>query len=166
LVLFLPAGTTALFLQFALAAFSNGVRFLIREGGEILMAQDFERLQMLLKYELGLSVRHYRPMSLILIESECDGGRLGSLLSAEVRGSDQLFETATGVAVLMGQTAPAGAELALARYQARCREEGGLRTAMASYPADGQRPEQILRAAQQRLSNVAAPPSRTPTPAC
>lgn len=115
-------------------------------------------LEWMLEYELGRALRHGRDVSLLLIAAPA-GAEALSALEGLVRRSDQLFALPAGIALLMTETAKAGALRAVARFREACLEQFDLRFAVASFPGDGRLTQTLLQVARRRLALACA---RTP----
>jgi len=108
-------------------------------------------LEWLLAYELRLSARHRRFVSLVMLSPQNGPGEVDRLLDGAVRDSDVMFVLNGTKVVLMGETDEMGARRAVERYQRTIDGKMDVRYGISSFPLDGKAPEDLIRTADRRL---------------
>lgn len=106
----------------------------------------------LLDYEIQLSSRYRRFLSLVLVGSEVTPWELSKVLSGTLRTSDACFAEAQGLSVVMGETESSDAIQAIHRYNSAVNGGMSLHHAVATYPADGATPSELKAVASRRLA--------------
>ena len=109
-------------------------------------------LDWLLEYEIQLSSRYRRFVSLVLVGSEATPRELSQVLSETVRASDVCFPETQGLSVVMGETETKDAVQAIQRYNSAVNGGIALHHAVATYPTDGATPRELKAAAARRLA--------------
>lgn len=108
-------------------------------------------LKRLLDYEIRSAKRYRRFATLVMVSSPRGQPGIPSVLSGNVRHSDELIELDTEAAIIMGETDNTSAMVAVNRFKVACGENVDLRIAMASYPADGPGAAELLSTLRRRL---------------
>lgn len=108
----------------------------------------------LLDYEITLSARHRRFVTLVMIGTDKTPEELDQVLSEAIRNSDMFFPGTNGLSVVMGETASAEAINAIDRYKRTVNGSMNLHYSMASYPSDGKTMAEIKHVAQRRLEKA------------
>ena len=80
------------------------------------MATIQPNVDWLLDYEITLSSRHRRFVSLVMVSAETNQNELDQILSEAIRSSDVYFPENDGIAVVMGETGTTDALKAIERY--------------------------------------------------
>lgn len=119
--------------------------------------------------ELERAERYRRVFSLVLIELPAGDARepaLVSCLRATLRRHDAVgrFDDG-GLLVVLPETPRGGAEACVRRLRQLAEPETGeLQVGIASFPQDGQRWHELVRAAMSRVGSVEAPPVPNASP--
>lgn len=78
------------------------------------------------------------------------------LIHGTVRSSDEAADFGGGAAVLMSETDPTAAEIAVARYSGKCGANANLHFSLAAFPKDGQTADLLLETSTRRLKTAKA----------
>lgn len=113
---------------------------------------NFHLLRWLIDYELRAAERYRRFVTLLLATSHGGSFFLKDILAKTKRESDKLFDLDCEVALLMSETDPSGALVAVDRYKTLFSEDVDLRFAVASFPGDGVNCTDLLAIAYRRLN--------------
>ena len=122
------------------------------ERGPQAVSAILPNLDWLLDYEIQLSSRYRRFLSLVLVGAEVTTLELNQVLSGTIRSSDVCFPEAQGLSVVMGETESSDAVQAIQRYNNAVNGSLALHHAVATYPADGATSSELKAAAARRLA--------------
>ncbi len=117
---------------------------------------DISTLQDMLQYELHAAERYRRFVTLLLIDSRQEGSSLEEDMKRHLRSSDVMARIDNSIAVLMGETDNDGARIAAERYKKDFGRHAEFYFSLATYPADGGKPERLFTVAHERLEKSRA----------
>lgn len=110
----------------------------------------------LLDYEIRLSSRYRRFVSLVMVSGDAVVNDLDQVLSEAIRSSDIFFPVSGGLSVVMGETGNSDAQLAIQRYSHVINESMDVNYSVASYPSDGKTPQDLKLVAEDRMRRAKA----------
>jgi len=116
--------------------------------------KGIEQLELLLDYELRGAVRYRRFATVVMVGSASEDTDVKALLADHIRASDEVFDLSPNLAILMGETDPAGAMTAIHRFKSFLQNEADVRFSMASFPADARGTAELLWTAHRRLDEA------------
>ena len=111
-------------------------------------------LDFVVDYEIRSARRYQRFVSMVLVGHETPNEKFHSIFPDVIRDSDECFCTDHGAFVLMGETDGSGALIAIDRYKQFFEGSVDLRFGVASFPFDGNTADELISAAQRRLSRA------------
>jgi hypothetical protein len=111
-------------------------------------------MEWLLDYEVRLSARHRRFVSLVMIDTDKPRKSLEKVLSKAIRSSDVCFPENGGLAIVMGETGSSEALQAIERYNQNTSGIMDICYSVASYPADAKTLDELKHVAQRRLEKA------------
>lgn len=109
-----------------------------------------------LDYEIRLSARYRRFVSIVLIRTEDDTDGLCKILAETIRTTDTCFTEDHGLSLIMGETAHTDAVQAIQRYRNAINGSMNVHYSVASYPSDGKTPAELNATAHRRLDRARA----------
>ena len=112
-------------------------------------------LQDVLDYELVCAERYRRFVSLVMVRgASLSAQPVRKVLSDRIRSSDLLAEKNSHLVILMSETSPDGAQIAIDRYRSYC-EEQPLWFSLVTFPQDSGSAEEFMSAGERRLQVAA-----------
>ena len=118
-----------------------------KEQGPVL--GTYGLFQDVLDYELLCAERYRRFVSLVMIKG-ASGQPVRKALADRIRSSDLLAEKNSHLVILMSETSPDGAYVAIDRYRTYC-EEQPLWFSLVTFPQDSGTAEEFVTVAERRL---------------
>ena len=116
------------------------------------MASQIEpNIEWLLDYEMRLSVRHRRFVSLVMVDADKPLEMLEQVLSDSLRSSDVCFPENGGISIVMCETGSEEALRAIERFNRDTNGVIGMHYSVASFPTDAKTQTELTYVAQQRL---------------
>lgn len=127
---------------------------------------NYTELAWMLAHEIALAERYRRFVTLLMLQPNQPERRLAAHLQGKMRQSDVVFDfDGSRVAVLMSETAPEGARVAIDRYLREFPGGSEVTYGFSSYPEDGNCLPTLLAAATRRLVDPLAEFPMKPDPA-
>lgn len=112
---------------------------------------SMEWLMSLLDFEVRVASRYRSYISMVLMRSQVAATELCKYMAPYVRESDEFFDCQGDVGVLMCETSHEGVVSAVRRFQTQCLQGAPLSAAVVTYPADAQRPSDLMEVLNRRF---------------
>ena len=126
------------------------------EDGIFSLGDEWNYLLRLFDFELGVSERYKRYLSLTMIAAGNGPVSISETLEDAIRISDELVDLEGSITLLMPETDVQGAMTAIRRYKTKCDGTIDLRFAVVTYPRDGKSAGVLVDKAVQRLDKARA----------
>ena len=126
------------------------------EDGIFSLGDEWNYLLRLFDFELRVSERYKRCLSLTMIAAGNGPVSISETLEDAIRISDELVDLEGSITLLMPETDIQGAMTAIRRYKTKCDGTIDLRFAVASFPRDGKSAAALVDKAVQRLNKAKA----------
>ena len=124
------------------------------EDGIFSLGDEWNYLLRLIDFELHVSDRYRRYLSLTMIVAGNGPVSINRTLEDVIRISDELVDLEGSTTLLMPETDVQGAMTAIRRFKTRCNGTIDLRFAVATYPMDGTSAGALVDKAVHRLDKA------------
>ena len=118
------------------------------------MQTTFPVLRETMQYELYVSERNRRYVSLMMLTSPTDQQGLKLCFPPHVRKSDVMADCDNSIAVLMSETDQSSALCAVDRYRELLKNQFEPRFSVVTYPSDENSVDQLIELAENRLQKA------------
>ncbi|MDK1022433.1 MAG: hypothetical protein QGD90_12445 [Candidatus Hydrogenedentes bacterium] len=126
------------------------------EDGIFSLGDEWNYLLRLIDFELRVSDRYRRYLSLTMIVAGNGPVSISKTLEDALRISDELVDLEGSTTLLMPETDVEGAMTAVGRFKRKCNGTIDLRFAVVSFPRDGKSTGALVDKAVQRLEKAKA----------
>ena len=126
------------------------------EDGIFSLGDEWNNLLRLIDFELRVSDRYKRYLSLTMIASGDGPVSISKTLEDVIRISDELVDLEGSTTLLMPETNMQGAMTAIRRFKTKCNGTIDLRFAVVTFPRDGKSAGALVDKVVQRLEKAKA----------
>ncbi len=126
------------------------------EDGIFSLGDEWNYLLRLIDFELRVSDRYRRYLSLTMIVARNGPVSISKTLEEVIRISDELVDLEGSTTLLMPETDVQGAMTAIRRFKTKCNETIDLRFAVVTFPRDGKSAAALVDKAVRRLDKAKA----------